>query len=617
MNKVNLATHPAKIDQQKNRSSPPAPFFELRQPASDHSFFQSGTNFARSHFQPSLTIGHIDDPAEKEAEAMEDQIFRAPGKKMAGAIPPPANIQRKNVPGKLEELQRKGAEAPPIVRSAINSAGYPLDNGTKTFFETRFGHDFSNVRVHADSLAVASTKSIQAKAYTHKNHIVFGSGQYQPETVTGKKLLAHELTHVVQQERGIRSGALQRQPAPQPAPPEIKFRIGWFTDEGAPVETNEQVLAVARLTIASLQGGLDDISSASVKAQVTDWISTVKGVLPYFESHAGEKVDAAIIPLINDQYDELVKLRAAVYQDKLTQIKEALWREHDAAVRAAEAAEAAQPAMDDAMRAAYRKGSTSTVKEVVSTIKSALSIGRNLRSLAADITKDILGLPIASGTKVFVDNWTSQIGTTKTTVINVGKYTDMLGKLGRGLSALNVILTIADRSKKATEAEQGMKDISDAVSISTDLISVSSFSMPPHFSLYSTLYLKPALKVISKQIGVLVENLSEVNRTAVEVTGDLMYPNAEPGGQEMFDLMVKVMHAGDESGIPVLSGGVKEYLYDHREKLSAGAESDVPTEGSLFWKQLDGSAGRNWLFTNRKRVWTMFYGSMNVPRGKH
>jgi hypothetical protein len=418
-------------------------------------------------------------------------------------------------------------------------------------------------------------------------------------------------------QRSATSEVLQRQPTTQQAKPEIKFRIGWLVDDGVPVETNEQVAAVARLAIASLQDDLNDVESAKVKEQVNEWIARVKGVLPYFDNHSGEKVDPAIIPLINDQYDELLKVRVAVHNDKMIQIKEALWREHDAAVKAAEQAEALQPALDDALRAAYRKGSDSTVKEAVSTVKGALTVGRNLRSLAADITKDILGLPIASGTKIYVDHWTSQIGRPKITIINVGKYTETLGKLGRGLAALNVALTILDRSKKATEAEQGMKDLSDAVNIGTDLISASPLSAPPHFSLYSTLYLKPALKVIGKQIGVLVENLSNVNRTAVEVTGNLMYPNAEPGGQVMFDQMVKVMHAEVESQVPALSSSVQEYLFDHREKLGSGAESEVPTEGSWFWKHLDGPAGRRWLFVNRKRVWAMFYGSMNVPNGKH
>jgi hypothetical protein len=412
------------------------------------------------------------------------------------------------------------------------------------------------------------------------------------------------------------SGFLQRQAASQHAKPEIKFRIGWLTTDGSPVETNEQLAALARLAIASLQDGLGDIESASVKTQATEWVATVKGALPYFDRHAGEKIDPSIVGLVNQQYDELVQVREAVRQDKLVQIKDALWREHDAAVKAAEDAETLEPAMDDTLRTAYRKGSSSTVKDAVSTVKGAISIGRNIRSLAADITAEISGLPFARGPQMYVDHWTSQIGRVKVTIVNVGKYTEALGKLGRGLSAFNLALTIVDRSQKATQAEQGMKDLSDAVSISTDLVSATSLSAPPHFSLYSTLYLKPALKIIGKQIGLLVENLSDLNRVSVEMTGDLMYPNAEPGGQEMFDLMKEVMHAEDESGFPVLSDGVQKYLFNNRDKLAVGAESDVPTEGSLWWKHLDGAAGRHWLFANRKRVWAMFYGSMKVPDKK-
>jgi hypothetical protein len=151
--------------------------------------------------------------------------------------------------------------------------------------------------------------------------------------------------------------------------------------------------------------------------------------------------------------------------------------------------------------------------------------------------------------RIAVDRWTSRIGTVKVTVVNVSKYTDMLTKLGRGLTALNIALTVADRSKRATDAEQGMKDLNDVVGISTDLASLP-VSLPPHMSPYTTLWIKPALKVISKEMGVLVEGLSEQNRTAVAATGDLMYPGAEPGGQRMFDLMVTVMHAHDVAGVP-------------------------------------------------------------------
>jgi hypothetical protein len=211
-----------------------------------------------------------------------------------------------------------------------------------------------------------------------------------------------------------------------------------------------------------------------------------------------------------------------------------------------------------------------------------------------------------------IDKWSSQIGSVKVTIVNVDKYTDMLSKLGRGLSALNIALTVLDRSKRATEVEQGMKDLNDVVSISTDLASFSPVSMPPHVSLITGLWIKPALKVISKQIGMLVEQLSDVNRASVEVTGDLMYPGAEPGGQKMFDLMVKVMQAKDLSGVPEIRGDVADYFYEHREKLEIGAEESVPTSG-IIWKSLDEESARAWLFYHRQRVWAMFYGSMVIP----
>jgi len=83
----------------------------------------------------------------------------------------------------------------------LAESGWPLDPGTRAFMEPRFGHDFSRVRVHTDSQAGESARSLEALAYTSGNDIVFSPGQYSPATTAGRKLLAHELTHVVQQPR--------------------------------------------------------------------------------------------------------------------------------------------------------------------------------------------------------------------------------------------------------------------------------------------------------------------------------------------------------------------------------------------------------------------------------
>ena len=89
--------------------------------------------------------------------------------------------------------------APPIVHDVLGSSGQPLDAATRAFMEPRFGHDFSKVRVHADSRAAASARSVNASAYAVGNDIAFESGRYRPDSAPGRQLLAHELTHVLQQ----------------------------------------------------------------------------------------------------------------------------------------------------------------------------------------------------------------------------------------------------------------------------------------------------------------------------------------------------------------------------------------------------------------------------------
>lgn len=85
---------------------------------------------------------------------------------------------------------------------SIKGSGQLLPESMRAFFEPRFGYDFSNVRVHTDIKAAKSAKKINAKAYTSGNNIVLDSGEYSPKTKTGQELLAHELTHVVQQSFG-------------------------------------------------------------------------------------------------------------------------------------------------------------------------------------------------------------------------------------------------------------------------------------------------------------------------------------------------------------------------------------------------------------------------------
>jgi LysM repeat protein len=89
--------------------------------------------------------------------------------------------------------------APAVVHEVLRSPGQSLDPATRTFMEPRFDHDFSQVRVHRDAKATESARAVNALAYTVGRDVVFGAGQYAPRTRAGQRLLAHELTHVMQQ----------------------------------------------------------------------------------------------------------------------------------------------------------------------------------------------------------------------------------------------------------------------------------------------------------------------------------------------------------------------------------------------------------------------------------
>jgi hypothetical protein len=103
-------------------------------------------------------------------------------------------------------------EVPPIVHEVLRSSGQPLNASTRAFMEPRFGHDFSGVRVHTDTKAAESARAVNALAYTVGHDISFDAGLHESHTAAGRQLLAHELTHVIQQADGIQSNITTSMP---------------------------------------------------------------------------------------------------------------------------------------------------------------------------------------------------------------------------------------------------------------------------------------------------------------------------------------------------------------------------------------------------------------------
>ncbi|NEQ79418.1 MAG: DUF4157 domain-containing protein [Moorea sp. SIO2I5] len=151
-----------------------------------------------------------------------------------------------------EEIQTKAnpGQTPtvsPNLETKIQSrrgTGQPLPDSTRAFMEPRFGHDFSGVKVHTDSIAASAAQELNAQAFTTGQDIFFGSGYYEPHTTTGKTLLAHELTHTIQQQPTLRSASLAEPSAPEQVPTAPKPSLPPLSSEEAgdnqPLETKTE-----------------------------------------------------------------------------------------------------------------------------------------------------------------------------------------------------------------------------------------------------------------------------------------------------------------------------------------------------------------------------------------
>jgi hypothetical protein len=155
---------------------------------------------------PSLPISHPTDASEIEADQIADKVMRRQIINSENLSASKNTVSRKCSECEEEKLQRKEISndstsyAPRIVQDVLSSGGRPLDAAARAFMEPRFNRNFSNVKIHDNSIAAKSADSINALAYTSGNNIVFNSGQYNTNSDSGKRLLAHELAHVIQRD---------------------------------------------------------------------------------------------------------------------------------------------------------------------------------------------------------------------------------------------------------------------------------------------------------------------------------------------------------------------------------------------------------------------------------
>jgi hypothetical protein len=196
----------------------PAPPSQVRREAPDRSVaWNPAWHSLATRLQPKLTTPQSGEPAERQADHLAERVLHLHTSPQPPSVP---EGQEQVVPPTLQKKTAAPVPQPPSLQTSAPvlppGPSHRLASPVSAFFGPRFGHDFSEVRVHSDGPAARWAQSLNAQAYTAGNHIVFAAGQYAPNSGAGQKLLAHELAHVVQQRTA--GPGLQRQPAAPAAP---------------------------------------------------------------------------------------------------------------------------------------------------------------------------------------------------------------------------------------------------------------------------------------------------------------------------------------------------------------------------------------------------------------
>lgn len=171
---------------------------------------------------PKLKIGARGDRFEQEADEVADQVMAMSqprrecgcGGTCPACISPETTAEAAVIRTKpAGQVDARETNVPSIVHDALLSTGNPLGRALRSFMEPRFGQGFGDVRIHTDPVAASSAAALGARAFTSGHHVLFAAGEFQPETDSGRRLIAHELAHVAQQRTATaRPGTIQKTP---------------------------------------------------------------------------------------------------------------------------------------------------------------------------------------------------------------------------------------------------------------------------------------------------------------------------------------------------------------------------------------------------------------------
>jgi hypothetical protein len=252
----------------------------------------------------SLDLSSPHDPLEREAALVAETVVGMP--EPTADVSHPRAMPRPSVlrSGDRSLSSAPGASLEGVVRQGLSGQAVSIDPSTRAFMETRLAYDFADVRLHTDSAAAESAQTLNASAYTFGNEIVFGAGRYRPDTEHGRRLLAHELAHVVQQGHVPQESQVQRDCddpnfcTRYPTPAEAASTKSWMQTYYLPVEqvkfgTESRLLYQSYLS-RHHGDSLDPVEFSNPGSEL---------VKSFAESWATDDDQDAIIDLIGERLD--------------------------------------------------------------------------------------------------------------------------------------------------------------------------------------------------------------------------------------------------------------------------------------------------------------------------
>ena len=344
--------------------------------------------------------------------------------------------------------------------------------------------------------------------------------------------------------------------------------------------------------------GLDPESDLAIRAQ--ELISDSQAYAKFYIDGGDKEINELFIDGVREGLDDIRQMRRDIEWEKGAPRRDAIRRAAAEAERVAAEYRRLEPKLLDAARAAFRADDDSlkSLADFLDKHGTNLDIGLGIFEMSRDISGALMkakGLDLPP----------------------IGKFADALGKLNKGLSALNLALSMRGEAGK-TELDKGINGIGFAAGAFSALGTLLGASA--HIGLYANLYLVPLTKACLEGVAKLGEHMHEQNKTWVEAFGSPGNYAVEPGGEPMWRYMTSVMKATSSKTVPEPSDDVAAYFFEHRAKFNIGVNaksslSELPISGIYGFREVDKEKFKSWIFNNRNAVWPMLYGSMKTGKG--